>query len=241
MSYKLVKALTSVNMTKGGNTKKYIVIHYTGNKTDTAKANANYFKNTNRGASAHYFVDKTSVYQVVEDNDQAWAVGKNYGSSNLFGKITNKNSISIEMCSDNGTIADATFNNTVTLTKSLMAKYNIPASNVYRHWDVCSKACPGWSGWGTNGKNASTWNKFKAALTAVSDPQNAGKAKNDLQLYYRAHVQSYGTLPPVRDGQVAGTANLSKRLEAFWIDLRTLRKKYPDAKLSGDFHIQRKG
>lgn len=78
-------------------------------------------------------------------------------------------------------------------------------------------------------------------IKTAENVQNAGKAKNDLQLYYRAHVQSYGTLPPIRDGQTAGTTGLSKRLEAFWLDLRTLRKKYPDAKLSGDFHVQRKG
>ena len=70
MAYKLVRLLTTVNRTKGGNKKKYIVIHYTGNKTDTAKANANYFRTENRGASAHYFVDKNTVYQVVEDDDR---------------------------------------------------------------------------------------------------------------------------------------------------------------------------
>ena len=127
MSYKLVKNLTTVNYTKGNSGRKYIVIHYTGNKTDSALANANYFKSVNRGASAHYFVDKTSVYQVVSDGDTAWAVGKNYGSNNLFGKCTNKNSISIEMCSNDGKIHDDTYKNTVELTKKLMKKYNIPA------------------------------------------------------------------------------------------------------------------
>ena len=98
MSYKLVKNLTTVNYTKGNNRRKYIVIQYTGNKTDTASANSNYLKAVNRGSSAHYFVDKTSVYQVVSDDDTAWAVGMKYGRENLFGKCTNKNSISIEMC-----------------------------------------------------------------------------------------------------------------------------------------------
>lgn len=57
MSYTLVKNLTTVNYTKGNSGRKYIVIHYTGNETDTAKANSSYFKSINRGASAHYFVD----------------------------------------------------------------------------------------------------------------------------------------------------------------------------------------
>ena len=168
MSYKLVKNLTTVNYTKGNKGRKYIVIHYTGNTTDTAAANGNYFKSTNRGASAHYFVDKTQVVQVVDDANTAWAVGKNYGSNNMFGTVTNSNSISIEMCSTGGKIADETYDNTVALTKALMKKYGIPASRVVRHWDVCSKVCPGWSGWGANGKDASIWNQFKKDIQSSS-------------------------------------------------------------------------
>ena len=244
MSYTLVKNLTTVNYTKGNSGRKYIVIHYTGNETDTAKANSNYFKSINRGASAHYFVDKTTVYQVVDDNNMAWAVGRNYGSNNLFGKVTNANSISIEMCSTNGKIANETYKNTVELTKKLMKKYNIPASNVVRHYDVCSKKCPGWDGWGTNGKAATIWNKFKKDIVATETKkieQVAGTAKNNNQLWYRAHCQNVGTLAPVHDGQVAGTVGCSMRMEGFWIDIRTIRNTYPSAKLSGDVHIQDKG
>lgn len=68
--------------------------------------------------------------------------------------------------------------------------------------------------------------------------QIPGKAKNDNQLWYRAHCQNLGWLDPVRDGQTAGTTGFSTRLEALLIDLRTIREKNPDAKLSGDFHIQ---
>ena len=168
----ITKNITTVNRTKGVNTKKYIVIHYTGNRTDSALANANYFKSVNRGASAHYFVDKTSIYQCVEDNDASWAVGVNYGKNNLFNTVKNRNSISIEMCSNGGKIADETYKNTVELTRYLMKKYRIPANNVVRHWDVCSKACPGWNGWGANGCNASIWNQFKKDIAngTVSTP-----------------------------------------------------------------------
>lgn len=62
MSYTLIKDHTRVNYSSGNSGRKYIVIHYTGNTTDTAKANANYFRSVNRGASAHYFVDATTVY-----------------------------------------------------------------------------------------------------------------------------------------------------------------------------------
>ena len=50
---------------------KFIVIHYTGNKKDTAKANATYFHNGSRGASAHLFTDDDSCYQSVALNNAA--------------------------------------------------------------------------------------------------------------------------------------------------------------------------
>lgn len=170
---KITKDLTTVNYTKGNAGRKWIVIHYTGNNTDTAKANANYFKNVNRGASAHYFVDENSIYQVVSDDDTAWAVGRNYGHNNLFGQCTNANSISIEMCSTNGRIATKTLDNTVDLTVYLMKKYNIPSDHVVRHYDVCSKWCPGWSGWIP--PDESIWKHFKSQIIAETKPATSGQ------------------------------------------------------------------
>ena len=61
--------------TYGSRAVKFIVIHYTGNNKDTAKANATYFHNGSRGASAHLFTDDDSCYQSVALNNAAWAVG----------------------------------------------------------------------------------------------------------------------------------------------------------------------
>lgn len=227
----ITQNLTTVNYSKGGKTKKYIVIHYTGNKSDTSRGNANYFKNVKRGASAHYFVDETSIYQVVKDTDTAWAVGKNYGRNNLFGTVTNANSISIEMCSTNGKIADATYKNTVELTIYLMNKYGISASNVYRHWDVCSKVCPGWNGWGANGSNASIWNQFKkdiingvATQITKSTPidgeiKTGGVTQNGTnklgKVSYQAHLRDIGWATWQCDGAMVGTTGQNRRIEAF--------------------------
>ena len=71
--------------------------------------------------------------------------------------------------------------------------------------------------------------------------QVSGTAKNNNQLWYRSHCQTVGLLAPVHDGQVSGTVGCSKRMEGLYIDLRTIRNTYPNAKLSGDFHIQNKG
>ena len=47
--------------------------------------------------------------------------------------------------------------------------------------------------------------------------QDAGKARNDAGLWYRAHVEQAGWLPAVHDGQTAGTTGQSARLEAIKI------------------------
>ena len=211
MSYNYVKNLTTVNYSKGNDGRKYVVIHYTGNKNDKASSNAEYFKSVNRGASAHYFVDKTSVYQVVNDDDTAWAVGKNYGSNNLFGKCTNRNSISIEMCSDNGKIHDKTYKNTVELTKKLMKKYNIPVSNVVRHYDVCSKTCPGWNGW--VGSDTSIWNKFKKDIFNNSSSTSSKPSTSTSTTYsHKQFVKDIQSAIGAKVDGIAGNETLSKTI-----------------------------
>ena len=171
--YTLISNSGNYGAVRASSAIKYLVYHYTGNKTDTALNNANYFKNNIRQASAHYFVDDTTVYQSVPDLTTAWAVGdRKYsdcsvtGGGAMYGKITNTNSISIEMCSVNGAISDATIANAVALGKEIMAKYNIPISNVYRHFDVSGKHCPGWSGW--YGNDSSKWTAFKNSLLGMT-------------------------------------------------------------------------
>jgi len=157
------KNLTKVNYTKQTRLNlQYIVIHYTGNKTDTAKANTNYFKHVNRGASANYFVGDDGIYMCVKPKrGYAWHCGKDYsgGKAKFHGIVTNKNSIGIEMCSQNGKISSKTYKKTIRLTRKLMKQYKIPASHVVRHYDVCGKQCPGWIGWLP--PNEKSWKQFK--------------------------------------------------------------------------------
>lgn len=141
------------------NVVKYIVIHYTGNNTDSAKNNAIYFNGGNRNASAHYFVDDTSIYQVVEDNKGAWHIGNSKTAPN------NQNSLGVEMCCKNGVVTEKTEENTIQLVKFLMKKYNIPISNVRTHAEVTNygKTCPNW-----NANNWQRWKNFKNRLTTVT-------------------------------------------------------------------------
>lgn len=168
---------------------KYIVIHYTANDGDSAVGNGNYFASGYRGASAHYFVDSKNIIQSVKDNYVAWSVGGNKysdtvktGGGKFYGKCTNNNSISIELCDDvkNGTIypSEATIKNAVELTKMLMEKYNVSINNVIRHFDVTGKRCPAY--WcGDSEKNAK-WQSFKNRLEEKIVKQNIkinGKVK----------------------------------------------------------------
>ena len=58
---------------------------------------------------------------------------------------------------------------------------------------------------------------FRPPYGDPTPKQVPGSTVNDAGLLYRAHVQSEGWLPSVRDGQVAGTVGYGLRLEAFKI------------------------
>ena len=124
---------------------EYIVIHYTANNGDLAISNCKYFQTAGRNASAHYFVDEDTVYQSVLDSDTAWHCGTTGTYKHSY--CRNNNSLGVELCSEKDTggayyFNDETFNNGVNLVKYLMEKYNIPAENVIRHYDVTGKICP---------------------------------------------------------------------------------------------------
>lgn len=162
---------------------KYIVMHYTANRTDTAKANANYFKSANRKSSAHYFCDSTSVYQSVKDNVIAWSVGGSKysdcdktGGGKLYGKVTNANSISIEICSTNGDFAHDTLTNTVLLVRKLMKKYNIDIDHVVRHFSVTGKYCPKY--WMGSEANEAKFIAFKNRIMKKSNVKTPTKTKD---------------------------------------------------------------
>lgn len=150
---------------------KYIVWHYTANDGDTDESNAKFFKTPNRKASAHYFVDDDSITISVPDTYVAWSVGgsrysdyKTTGGASLYKVCTNTNSINIELCDTvkNGKydVSEATLANAIDLTKSLMTKYDIPISNVIRHFDVTGKRCPAYF------VDSTTWNSIKNRISS---------------------------------------------------------------------------
>lgn len=127
---------------------KYIVMHYTGNKGDTAKNNADYFARESVGVSAHYFVDEREIWQSVKDSASAQHCGGKRQSNNggsFFGVCMNNNSIGVEICmlDKKGRVRNGSIDNAAELVRYLMQRYNVPSDRVIRHYDVTGKYCPG--------------------------------------------------------------------------------------------------
>ena len=124
-------------------TVSYIVIHYTGNDGDTAQGNGKYFATGNtRSAGAHFFVSQNGdVVESIPMELIAWAVGGNYGGGQYYGKCTNNNSVSIELC-DNASKAPS--EKQTAAVRELVAyirKSCKNASTIVRHWDINHKSC----------------------------------------------------------------------------------------------------
>lgn len=202
------------------NVVKYIIIHYTGNNTDSAKNNAIYFNGGNRNASAHYFVDDVSIYQVVEDNKGAWHIGNSKTAPN------NKNSLGIEMCCKNGVVTEKTEENTLQLVKYLMKKYDVPIANVRTHAEVTNygKTCPNWSA-----NSWQRWKNFKNKL--VSSTTSSVKVGDKVKVKSTAttYANSTKNIPQwVKNGtytvsKINGSKVLLKEITS-WVNVNDVSK-----------------
>jgi N-acetylmuramoyl-L-alanine amidase CwlA len=189
---KIISKFLSKHITSSPNREiKYITIHYTaGGSSLPGSAQAIYNVFSQRSASADFAVDDRDIVQFNPDlkNYYCWAIGDK-GVGTLKSQVMNRNTISIEICSNlkkgtsaavpnhsGWTFTDASLKNALNLTKYLMKKYNIPRDRVIRHYDVTGKYCPGIVGWNdgtiydTTGNvtkdknNSSCWTKFKNNL-----------------------------------------------------------------------------
>lgn len=190
----------------------YIVMHYTGNTKDLAVNNAKYFQTAGRKASAHLFVDDTTIYQSVELHNKAW----HCGTSGTYYHVAcrNANSIGIEMCCTAGNykISAKTKENAAHLCAYLCKMLGIAAAAVdkyvVRHYDVTHKQCPAEMA----GANNAEWAAFLARVKAIlggetvqqpvkKDFSATGTAKTTANLRMRAGAgTSYSTLTTVAKG-----------------------------------------
>lgn len=217
---------------------EYLVIHYVGGTGD-AQNNVRYYNNalvTN--ASADFFVGhEGDIWQYNPDPKAryCWAVGgKKYanGGGIYYGKATNANCISIEMCCKlrGKTRADAndpawyvteeTVDATAELAQYLMRVYNIPKARVIRHFDVNGKPCPGIVGWNPLTGSVAAWKdfllrledsmtyeQFKTYMTQYEAEKNKAAATWEAQVMAEAKAKGLmdGTRPKaaITRGEVA--------------------------------------
>lgn len=178
----------------------YLAIHFTAGSSSKSGTALNVYNTfVSRSASADFAVDDQNMVQFNPDirNYYCWAVGdakyKYSQGGNLYGKATNKNTISIEICSTctpptstalsaanhhGWSFTEGALNNAVVLAKMIMKKFNIPLDRVVRHYDISGKLCPGIIGWNNediynqNGiktgekSNSDKWLEFKKRLSS---------------------------------------------------------------------------
>lgn len=127
----------------------YIVIHYTGNRGDTARNNVDYFATGNTvTAGAHFFVDQQGIIaRSIPMNRIAWAVGGDMrsgrrGEAKYYGICRNANSVSIELCDNvDKDPSEAQIKAVKKLVKYIKKKCPY-AKTIVRHYDVNGKLCP---------------------------------------------------------------------------------------------------
>ena len=147
MYYKKAKPISFSSYERDRDSIEYIVFHYTANEGDTAKNNVDYYANVNqREAGAHFFVDQNGrIGRSIPMNREAWSVGGNRLNTkggSCYGKVTNRNSISIELCD---IISKSPSDSMVKAVKDLIKyiqKYCPNAITIVRHYDVTGKLCP---------------------------------------------------------------------------------------------------
>lgn len=222
MAYQLKTMLSHKSNYGGKRSKaniKWLVVHYTGNDSDSDEANGKYFQGANRCASAHYFIDDDSITQSVPDDHIAWSVGgnrypnyKETGGAKYYGQASNTNTLNIELCDskkDGKVMAtEKTLDNAVTFIKEKMKEYDIDIEHVIRHFDVTGKSCPAYF-CGSHSKD-NDWEKFKMKLVG-------GDKIKDRKVEYKVKVVA--DVLNIRNG--AGTShsvtNQVKRGEVFTI------------------------
>ena len=159
-----------------------IVVHNTDNFAAGADARAHaraQYQGNFQIMSAHYYVDDGEIaYQAAPHSRGCWHVGVNYGGANLFGRYGNRSSIGVEMCVQSGYDYEKAFRNTVAVVKEIMRETGIPASMVYRHYDICSKHCP------SQIMERDDWGRFKKLISGASNtPKQPENTKYEPGIY----------------------------------------------------------
>ena len=125
--------------TRGRNTKKikYIIYHYTGMRSENKAIKR--LTDLNSNVSCHYFIKRNGqIILMVPELYEAWHAGKSNWKKDI---LLNKKSLGIEISNKGHEFGYENFSkNQITslikLSKYLIKKYNIKASNILGHSDI---------------------------------------------------------------------------------------------------------
>lgn len=191
---------------------------------------------------------EVTTCQTLPWNYAPWGCGSGaYGSAN-------STHIQFEMCEDNLTSKDhfdKCYKEAVELTAYLCKLYNINPHGKVRcgattiptilchhdayNYGVGSGHYDVYNWFNVYGKTMDDVRNDVAKLLNQEEQKSETKPKTTKDIAYRAHCQTYGWMPRVKNGAVAGTTGQSKRLEAIKI-------APPDGlELEVDAHIQTYG
>lgn len=115
---------------------KYRVIHETDNfeKGVGAANHATFLENNNKSPTSwHYTVDDKEIYHHIPDDERANHAGDKEG--NDYG-------IGIELCVNEDSDFNQTFDNATKLVAYLLKSYNLDISAIKTHHDFTGKECP---------------------------------------------------------------------------------------------------
>lgn len=207
---------------------KYIVIHYTSNKGDTAQNNLDYFVNVNTGkVGAHFFVDKAGeVGRSIPMSKTAWAVGRDYrsgrkGEAAYYQKCTNENSVSIELCDMCVKTNWEQMLATRKLVKYIQSKCP-NAKTIIRHWDVNGKECPA----PFVGTSNEKWIEFKRFITAGY--KFKAKVTENATLRSSAKISATNKKGTVKKGSVVSIVKMQNNFgltnDGYWVTLNKLKE-----------------
>lgn len=202
----------------------------------------NVFAPSSRQASANYGIDSDGrVGMYVEEKDRSWC------SSN---KANDHRAVTIEVADDQGGpnwhSSDKAMNKLVELCADICKRNGISRlnytgdtnGNLTMHKWFAATDCPGAYlesnfSWIADQVNAILSGKTTTNKDETPTQTPGDRAYKENRINYRVHQQSYGWLPHVEDGQVAGITGHAKRIEALKIDC-----KMPGVKIRAKGHIQ---
>lgn len=171
----------------GGDYKKTsITIHSTGNPLSSAQSERKWLDNpTNkRNASWHYCVDQYCAIQAIEDNNEAWHCGMDYG--NMF-------SIGIEICENGNRLK--TLQNAVDLVTDKLIEYNLSITDIKTHYDWTGKNCPRILLNDNYIKDGLDWDWFIAQCKEKLEMKTTDMTQEQFNIYMDNYLKSRNVLP----------------------------------------------